>query len=167
MLLVDIAQRVVIPVTNLPDPGTEGVPCDDSFALFELGICFLGTLRSWHEQAGPAAAEGIARAVIRFTVQILTEPHEDVADILEQLMAVALGQALDAHPAPGPHPVGRHHRRVVRCGVHSGRCGFGAPHPARAPRRLVVRIGALGAHATRSSPLTRKRPEPLLKVSEE
>ncbi|MEU9376499.1 hypothetical protein AB0D94_22370 [Streptomyces sp. NPDC048255] len=102
-LLVDVAQRVVIPVTNLPDPGEEEVPCDDSFALFELGICFLGTLRTWHEQAGPAAAEGIARA---FTAQILTEPHEDVADILEQLMSVALGQALDAHPAPSAHPVG-------------------------------------------------------------
>ncbi|MEW2490458.1 hypothetical protein [Streptomyces sp. NPDC048411] len=63
------------------------------------------SLRSW-VQAGPNAAEGIARAVIDFAVQFLTEDHEDVADVLCQLEAVGVGQALDAHPAPaGAHPV--------------------------------------------------------------
>ncbi|MER6237648.1 hypothetical protein ABT185_16525 [Streptomyces clavifer] len=105
-LLVQIAERVVIPVTTLPDQEQEEVPCDDSFALFELGLCFLATLRSWHEQAGADATAGIALAVIRFATQILTENHEDVADILHQLNAVALGQAMEAHPAPADaHPV--------------------------------------------------------------
>ncbi|MFF0067003.1 hypothetical protein ACFYRC_36970 [Streptomyces sp. NPDC005279] len=82
------------------------MPCDDSSALFELGICFPGTLRSWHEQAGADAAAGIALAVIRFTAQILTEDHEDFVDLLHQLNAVAVGQATEAHPAPaGAHPV--------------------------------------------------------------
>lgn len=53
------------------------------------------TLHTW-AQAGPDTAEGIARR----------EDHEDVVDILHQLNAVALGQAMQAHPAPaGAHPV--------------------------------------------------------------
>ncbi|MEV0281296.1 hypothetical protein AB0I22_33605 [Streptomyces sp. NPDC050610] len=41
-----------------------------------------------------------------FTVQIITEDHEDVAGILTQLTAVGVGQALHAHPAPnGARPV--------------------------------------------------------------
>ncbi|WP_258056111.1 hypothetical protein [Streptomyces sp. Ru62] len=57
-------------------------------------------------QAGPDTAEGIARAVIDFAKQFLTEDHEDIADTLRQLEAVGVGQALDAHPAPaGAHPV--------------------------------------------------------------
>ncbi|MFC9219268.1 hypothetical protein ACFT8W_00305 [Streptomyces hygroscopicus] len=39
-------------------------------------------------------------------LQMLTEDHEDVADVLRQLEAVEVGQALDAHPAPaGSLPV--------------------------------------------------------------
>ncbi|MFI9311500.1 hypothetical protein [Streptomyces triculaminicus] len=107
-LLLDVADRVVLPITTLPG-AQNSVPCDDSFALEALGKVFLGTLRS-REQADTDAAAGIARAVIRFTAEILTEDHEDVPDILEQLMAVALDQALEAHPAPGAHLV---HRTVV------------------------------------------------------
>ncbi|MFJ7201721.1 MULTISPECIES: hypothetical protein [unclassified Streptomyces] len=96
--------------TEVPGTGVEqddvGAGQHGSFALFELGLCFLATLRSWHKQAGTDAAAGIALAVIRFATQILTENHEDVADILRQLNAVALGQAMEAHPAPaGAHPV--------------------------------------------------------------
>ncbi|MFJ1930391.1 MULTISPECIES: hypothetical protein [unclassified Streptomyces] len=105
-LLVQVAERVVIPVTTLSHQEQEDVPCDDSFALFELGLCFLATLRSWHEQAGADAAPGIALALIRFATQILTENHENVADVLHQLNAVALGQAMEAHPAPADaHPL--------------------------------------------------------------
>ncbi|MEU6603063.1 hypothetical protein [Streptomyces flaveolus] len=61
-------------------------------------------LRIW-AQAGPDTAEGIARAVIDFAQQFLTEDHEDVADTLRQLEAVGVCQALDAHSAPaGAHP---------------------------------------------------------------
>lgn len=54
----------------------------------------------------PASSTGIARAIIRFTAEILTEDHQDVADVLEHLGTVAVNQALDACPAPaGAHPV--------------------------------------------------------------
>ncbi|MEW2623657.1 hypothetical protein [Streptomyces sp. NPDC048106] len=63
------------------------------------------SLQIW-AHAGPDAAEGIARAVIGFAAQFLTEDHEDVPDILRQLEAVGVGQALEAHPAPvGSNPV--------------------------------------------------------------
>ncbi|MEV8395186.1 MULTISPECIES: hypothetical protein [unclassified Streptomyces] len=42
--------------------------------------------RIW-AQAGPDAAQGIARAVIDFAAQFLTEDHEDVGDILRQRAA--------------------------------------------------------------------------------
>ncbi|MFE7569154.1 hypothetical protein ACFU76_19690 [Streptomyces sp. NPDC057539] len=42
--------------------------------------------RIW-AQTGPEAAEGIARAVIDFAAQFLTEDHEDIADILRQRAA--------------------------------------------------------------------------------
>ncbi|MEV5177734.1 hypothetical protein AB0L10_43550 [Streptomyces flaveolus] len=103
-LLVDVAERVVVPVTALPGPEV-GEPCADTFALEALGRVFVTSLRIW-AQAGPDTAEGIARAVIDFAQQFLTEDHEDVADTLRQLEAVGVGQALDAHPAPaGAHPV--------------------------------------------------------------
>ncbi|MEU7627121.1 hypothetical protein AB0B95_33635 [Streptomyces hygroscopicus] len=98
-------------------------------------------------------AEGFAHAVIDFALQMLTEDHEDVADVLRQLEAVGVGQALDAHPAPaGSLPVRLTHRvrahrdiggavrigarvTVARCTaptivVHS--IGIAAPHQARA-----------------------------------
>ncbi|MFI9604815.1 hypothetical protein ACIHCX_34085 [Streptomyces sp. NPDC052043] len=103
-LLVDAATRIVVPVTALPGPEA-GEPCADTFALEALGRVFVASLRIW-AQTGPDAAEGIARSVIDFAVQFLTEDHEDVADTLRQLEAVGVGQALDAHPAPaGSHPV--------------------------------------------------------------
>nr|WTB36464.1 hypothetical protein OG781_30665 [Streptomyces sp. NBC_00830] len=87
-LLLDVADRVVIPVTALPGPEkNQGEPCKDTFALEALGRVFLSTLRTW-EQAGPDAAESIARAVTTFAAQILTEDHEDVAGVLSQLAAV-------------------------------------------------------------------------------
>jgi hypothetical protein len=102
-LLVDVTERIVVPVTALPGPNA-GEPCADTFALEALGRVFVTTLRTW-EQAGPDTAEGIARSVIDFAAQFLTEDHEDVADTLRQLEAVGVGQALDAHPAPaGAHP---------------------------------------------------------------
>ncbi|MFJ8470214.1 hypothetical protein [Streptomyces swartbergensis] len=82
-------------------------PCDDSFTLEAVGRVLVATLCGW-AQAGPNAVEGIAHAVIAFARQVLTreECGETVADVLRQMEAVALGQALDAHPAPaGAHPV--------------------------------------------------------------
>ncbi|WP_426570370.1 hypothetical protein [Streptomyces canus] len=100
-LLVDVVERIVVPVTALPGPAA-GEPCADTFALEAIGRVFVTSLRTW-AQAGPDTAEGIARSVIDFAAQFLTE---DVADTLRQLEAVGVGQALDAHPAPaGSHPV--------------------------------------------------------------
>ncbi|MFI8944816.1 hypothetical protein [Streptomyces syringium] len=103
-LLVDVAMRIVVPVTALPGSNS-GEPCADTFTLEALGRVFVTTLRAWG-QAGPDAAEGIARSVIDFALQFLTEDHEDVADVLRQLEAVGVSQALEAHPAPASaHPV--------------------------------------------------------------
>ncbi len=103
-LLVDVAERIVVPVTALPGPAASE-PCEDTFALEALGRVFVTSLRIW-AQAGPDTAEGIARAVIDFAQQFLTEDAEDVTDTLRQLEAVSVSQALEAHPAPaGAHPV--------------------------------------------------------------
>jgi hypothetical protein len=103
-LLVDVVERIVVPVTALPGPQA-GEPCADTFALEALGRVIVTSLRTW-AQAGPGTAKGIARAVIDCAAQFLTEDPEDVADTLRRLEAVGVGQALDAHPAPaGSHPV--------------------------------------------------------------
>ncbi|WP_432040976.1 hypothetical protein [Streptomyces chartreusis] len=104
-LLADAAERIVVPVTALC--GIDPDPCDDSFALEAVGRVLVATLRSW-AQAGPDAVEGVARAVIAFVRQVLTEEEhgESVADVLRQMEAVGFGQALEAHPAPaGSNPV--------------------------------------------------------------
>ncbi|MFB7982947.1 hypothetical protein [Streptomyces vinaceus] len=97
-LLVDAVERIVVPVTALPGPEA-GEPTTEMFALEALGQVLVSTLRIW-AQAGPDAAEGIACAVIDFVLQFLTDDHEDVAEVLRQLEAVGVGQALAAHPAP-------------------------------------------------------------------
>ncbi|MFD9472549.1 hypothetical protein [Streptomyces goshikiensis] len=97
-LLVDVVERIVVPVTALPC-SEEGEPSTEMFALEALGRILVTSLRMW-AQAGPEAAEGIACAVIEFVLQFLTDDHEDVAEVLRQLEAVGVGQALDAHPAP-------------------------------------------------------------------
>ncbi|MEU4729681.1 hypothetical protein [Streptomyces sp. NPDC023588] len=103
-LLVDVVERIVVPVTMLPDPEA-GEPSTETFALEALGRVLVASLRTW-AQAGPDAAEGIARSVVDFVVQFLTDDHEDVAEVLRQLEAVGVGQAIAAHPAPaGSHPV--------------------------------------------------------------
>lgn len=97
-LLVDAVERIVVPVAALPGPEA-GEPTTEMFALEALGQVLVATLRIW-AQAGPEAAQGIACAVIDFVLQFLTDDHEDVADVLRQLEAVGVGQALATHPAP-------------------------------------------------------------------
>ncbi|MER6151256.1 hypothetical protein ACWGPD_09745 [Streptomyces hirsutus] len=60
-LLVDVAERIIVPVTALC--GLNPDPCNDSFALAAVGQVLVATLRGW-AQAGPDAAEGIAHAII-------------------------------------------------------------------------------------------------------
>lgn len=78
-LLVDVAERIVVPVIALP-----GRMRASRGRLRSGGprTVFITTLRGWG-QGGPDAAEGIARAVVTFTTQILAEDHEDVADVLK------------------------------------------------------------------------------------
>ncbi|MGW1281357.1 hypothetical protein ACWD4V_30960 [Streptomyces tsukubensis] len=101
-LLADIATRIVLPVTEIrPMHGIDPEPVDDSFALETLGRVFVSSLRSW-ARSGPDAAEGIARTVIDFITQFFTEDHENVADVLRQVEAAGMRQAMQAHPAHRP-----------------------------------------------------------------
>ncbi|MDX3538134.1 hypothetical protein PV721_28065 [Streptomyces sp. MB09-01] len=105
-LLVGVVEQLVDVVTALPDPEA-GEPSTETFALEALGRVLVASSRRW-AQAGPDAADGIARSVVDFVVQFLTDDHEDVAEVLRQLEAVGVGQAIAAHPAPaGSHPVRR------------------------------------------------------------
>lgn len=98
-LLIDVAERIVTPITALPT-ADEGDPCADSFALEALGRVFLTTLRAEDDRC-PWAMPGIARAIIRFVEEILTEDGQNVAKPLEQLKAAILRQAHDVCGAPG------------------------------------------------------------------
>ncbi|MEU8943696.1 MULTISPECIES: hypothetical protein [Streptomyces] len=60
-LLVDVVERIVVPVTALPC-SEEGEPSTEMFALETLRRVLVTSLRMW-AQAGPEAAEGIACAV--------------------------------------------------------------------------------------------------------
>ncbi|WP_019074421.1 hypothetical protein [Streptomyces hokutonensis] len=97
--LLDVADRIVTPITALPS-SDEGGPSSDSFALEALGRIFLSVLHT-EDDVRPSSAVGIAAAIISFTEEILTENPEDVTDTLEQLRAAALEQARGARPAPG------------------------------------------------------------------
>ncbi|MFD9042526.1 hypothetical protein [Streptomyces bottropensis] len=56
----------------------------------------------------PGFPPGIAQTIVRCTENILTEEHGDVADVLRQLEAAAMEQAIEAHPAAADaHPVRR------------------------------------------------------------
>ncbi|WP_327242304.1 hypothetical protein [Streptomyces sp. NBC_01320] len=157
-LLVDVAARIVVPVTALC--GLDPDPCDDSFALEAVGRVLAATLRRW-AQAGPGAAGGIARAVIGFVARVLTEEDrgEVVAGVLRQLEAVGVGQALDAHPGSEPG-LGTTRVRPNLVKVRSGgvRTGAvrniecGAPWCARG-----CRASSSGAHQSKPPPTRSRR----------
>ncbi|MFD6915997.1 hypothetical protein [Streptomyces virginiae] len=90
-LLLDVASRVFIPVT-----AADGDLCAHSFLAAALGRLLLELLC---HGVCLANAPGVARTIIRFTETLLTEDHGDVADVLRQLEAAGMKQALEAHPA--------------------------------------------------------------------
>ena len=92
-MLLDVAARVVIPITAADDH--DGEPCAHSFLTAALGRLLLELL---YDSVCLAGAPGIARTLIRFTENILTEDHGDVADVLRQLEAAGMKQAMEAHP---------------------------------------------------------------------
>jgi hypothetical protein len=103
-MLLDVAERVIVPVTVLIRDGEED-PNASSFALVELGGVLLDALYFWQGETGPKVTEFLATSIIHFTEQILTQEHETVEAVLHHVNAVALGQALEAHPEPASaHP---------------------------------------------------------------
>lgn len=92
-MLLDVAARVFIPVTAVDDH--DGEPCAHSFLAAALGRLLLELLC---HGACLANAPGIAQTIIRFTENILTDDHGDVADVLRQLEAAGMKQAMEAHP---------------------------------------------------------------------
>ncbi|MFI1838295.1 helicase associated domain-containing protein [Streptomyces olivaceoviridis] len=61
-------------------------PCADSFALDEVGCVLLSALRDWARDSPTTAVPGIARSIIRFTVNVIPDPdHMDTADTLDAM----------------------------------------------------------------------------------
>ncbi|WP_460074125.1 hypothetical protein [Streptomyces sp. YKOK-I1] len=93
-LLLDVAARVFIPITAVDDHDEE--PCAHSFLAAALGRLLLELLCHGVCLGG---LPGVADAISRFTENILTEDNGDVADVLRQLEAAGVKQAMEAHPA--------------------------------------------------------------------
>lgn len=93
-LLLDVAARIFIPITAVDD--CDGEPCAHSFLAAALGR-LLPEVLCHDDGACLAFPPGIAQTIVRFTENILTEEHGDVADVLRQLEAVGMGQAMEAH----------------------------------------------------------------------
>ncbi|MEU8294608.1 hypothetical protein [Streptomyces pseudogriseolus] len=93
-LLLDVAARVFIPVTAVDDH--DGEPCAHAFLAAALGQLLLDTL-SHADGTCLAFPPGIAQTIIRFTETILTDDHGD-ADVLRQLEAAGMKQAMEARP---------------------------------------------------------------------
>ncbi|WP_405636369.1 hypothetical protein OG543_16675 [Streptomyces sp. NBC_01178] len=93
MMLLDVAARIVIPITSVDDH--DGGLCAHSFLAAVLGRLLLELLCDGECLAG---APGIAQTIIRFADNILAEEHSDVADVLRQLEATGIKQAMAAHP---------------------------------------------------------------------
>ncbi|MFB6826864.1 hypothetical protein ACFCXA_35335 [Streptomyces virginiae] len=138
-LLVDVVERIFVPVpvTALPGPARKKASRPRRCSPWRpSGGSWWTSLRMW-AQTGPDTAEDIARIVAEFVLQFLTDDHEDVAEVLRQLEAVGVGQALAAHPTPsGAHPV---HLSIVQSASGRRWC---APHPSggrtTAPHRRVA-----------------------------
>jgi hypothetical protein len=91
-LLLDIAAHVFIPITAVDDH--DGGPCAHSFLAAALGRLLLELLRHGVCMGG---LPGIAETITRFAENILTEDHGDVTDVLRQLEAAGMTQAMEAH----------------------------------------------------------------------
>ncbi|MFI6150700.1 hypothetical protein [Streptomyces sp. NPDC051109] len=100
-VLLRLAEDTVWPVTAVSG---EEDPCADSFALDEVGCALLSALRDWARASPTTAALGIARTIIRFTVNVIPDPdHPDTADTLEAMRDEHLVLAHAMHSTPGAH----------------------------------------------------------------
>ncbi|MFJ7209899.1 hypothetical protein ACIQWR_41080 [Streptomyces sp. NPDC098789] len=95
-LLLEVLAHIVIPVTAVDDH--DGEPCTHAFLAAALGQVLLDTV-SHADGACLAFSPGIAQTIVRFTETILTDNHGDVADVLRQLEAAGIRQAMKEHPA--------------------------------------------------------------------
>ncbi|WSJ40824.1 hypothetical protein OG772_36140 [Streptomyces sp. NBC_01321] len=103
-LLLDVAERVIIPVTAVDDRDRD--LSGESFVVEALGRMILDILRV-DDDVCPAMPPGIAHAIIRFTEEILTEDQQDVADVLKRLQAAGVEQAVRVYGPPiGVYPGG-------------------------------------------------------------
>ncbi|MGP3635334.1 hypothetical protein ACTU45_18525 [Streptomyces sp. 24-1644] len=135
-LLLDVATRVIIPITAVDDHDEE--PCAHSFLAAGLGRHLLELLC---HGVCLANAPG-AQTIIRFTDNILTEDHGDVADVLRQLEAAGMKQAMEAHRTTAPPRRPPHHR-----------CTAAPPHPSwcvppASPHAPGARHGRAGSSIT-------------------
>ncbi|MFJ2575120.1 hypothetical protein ACIOYT_32485 [Streptomyces halstedii] len=94
-MLLDVAARVFVPITAEDDH--DGEPCAHSLLAAALGRLLLEL--TCHSVC-LASSRGIADTIVRFTETVLTEDHGDVADVLRQLEAAGMRQAMEALP---PH----------------------------------------------------------------
>ncbi|MFD7667739.1 hypothetical protein [Streptomyces sp. NPDC059788] len=100
-VLLRLAEDIIWPATAV---NGEAAPCADSFALDEAGCVLLSALRDWARDSPTTAAPGIARSLIRFTVNVLPDPgHPDTAGTLEAMRDERLVLAHAVYSAPGAH----------------------------------------------------------------
>lgn len=82
-----------------------------------VGCALLSELRDWAWESPISAAPGIARSIIRFTVNVVPDrEHPDTADTQEAMCDEHLVLAQAVHCAPGAHriqPVGTAMRTIV------------------------------------------------------
>ncbi|MFF5147835.1 hypothetical protein ACFY6U_50405 [Streptomyces sp. NPDC013157] len=96
-ILLRLSEDVVWPVTAVDG---EADPCADSFALDEVGCVLLSALRDWARDSPTTAVLGIARSIIRFTVNVIPDPdHADTAGALEAMRNERLVLADAVQPA--------------------------------------------------------------------
>ena len=101
VLLLRLAEDILWPVTAVDG---DADPCADSFALDEVGGVLLSTLRDRAGDSPTTAAPGIARSIIRFTVNVIPDPDRaDTADTLEAMRDERLVLAHAVYSVPGAH----------------------------------------------------------------
>ncbi|MBT2530515.1 hypothetical protein J7E91_35535 [Streptomyces sp. ISL-99] len=100
-LLLRLAEDIIFPATAVSD---DDDPCSDSFALDEVGCILLSALRDWAQGSPTTATLGIARTIIRFTVDVIPDPDdEDTATTLETMRDEHLERARTMHSRAGAH----------------------------------------------------------------
>ncbi|WP_331762481.1 hypothetical protein [Streptomyces sp. NBC_01508] len=100
-LLLRLAEDIVFPATAVSE---DDDLYSDSFALDEVGCILLSALRDWARDSPTTGALGIARTIIRFTVDVIPDPDdEDTATTLETMRDEHREHARTVHCVAGAH----------------------------------------------------------------